>query len=329
METRNDAALRVPTFILAAILALGATGAAAKELPRIGILSVGAAGCRNEAFLKGMGELGYVEGENVVYECGHAKGSFDGLDAAAVEIVRTRPDVLVGFGHAAAHALRRATQDIPTVVSISGEPVRSGLVASFARPGGNLTGVSYFNTELNIKRMELFKVLVPSLKRMAVVMSPKQPADLIESYTRDSRAAGQTLGFDVRIVEATTIEELERAFGEMAKAGMQAVFLPPKQTSPKEMKRIAELALQYRLPTMHFHKGFTKEGGLMSYGVDYAVLYHRTATYVDKILKGANPAVLPVEQPARFELLVNLTTARALGLKLPEHILQRADRVIE
>jgi putative ABC transport system substrate-binding protein len=203
-----------------------------------------------------------------------------------------------------------------------------GFVQSLARPGGNITGVSYFNTELNIKRLEFLKETLPDLKRLAVLVHASIPSDLTDAYLRDCRAAGRNFGFDVQVVKFRKLEEFDRAFKDMIAAGVQALFVAPMREVAAETRRLAELSVRHRLPTIHFRKTFPKEGGLMSYGADYPTLYHRTATYVDKILNGAKPAELPVEQPARFEFLINLKTARALGITIPHELLLRADEVI-
>jgi len=317
--------------VLVAASAVGSPSAgvyAAEKLPRVGFLAFQEGGCRNQPFHDGLRELGYVEGQNFTFDCRHAQGRFEALDAAAAELVRAKPAVIVVFGHAPTRAAQRATQDIPIVMSASGEPVEMGFAQSLARPGGNITGVSYFNTELNIKRLEYLKTLLPTLKRLGVLMHAGIPTDLIDAYLRDCEAAGKTLGFKIEVVKFAKLEDLDRVFEGMVRSGAQALFVAPMREVAAETKRLVELSNHHRLPTIHFRKAFAKEGGLMSYGTDYAVLYRRTATYVDKILKGAKPAELPVEQPARFEFVVNVKTARTLGLTIPPELLLRANEVI-
>jgi putative ABC transport system substrate-binding protein len=297
--------------------------------PVIGFIAFEPGGCRNAAFHRGMRELGYEDGKNMVFDCRHAEGRYDGLDVAAAGIVRDGPDVIVALGHAPALAMQHATKTIPVVTCASGEPVASGLVQSLARPGGNITGVSYFNTELNIKRLELLKTAVPGLKRLAVLIHAGAPADLAAAYIRDSAAAGKRLGFETEVVKFAKLEDLDRAFAEALAFRADGMFIAPMREVAAETKRLVELSHRHRLPVVHFRKSFATSGGLMSYGVDYAILHHRTATYVDKILKGANPAELPVEQPARFELHINMGTARKLGLTVPDALRLRADKVIE
>jgi len=243
--------------------------------------------------------------------------------------VALKPEVIVLFGHGPAKAAQRLTRTIPTVISASGEPVAMGFAQSLARPGGNITGVSYFNTELNGKRLELLSNLLPGLRRVAMLTHAEVPEDLTAAYQRDSEAAAKVLGFQLMMFTFKGTEDLDRTFEQIAAWRAQAVFVSPLREVTAETKRMADLSLRHRLPVMHSRMGFPRAGGLMSYGPDYDVLYHRTASYVDRILKGAKPADLPVEQPARFEFHINLTTARALGLTVPESLLLRADKVIE
>lgn len=297
--------------------------------PVIGFLAFEAGGCKSEPFHRGMRELGYEEGKNMVFVCRHAEGRYDGLDAAAAEVLAAQPDVLVVFGHAPSQAAQRATKTVPIVMSSSGEPVAMGFVQSLARPGGNITGVSYYATELNIKRLEFLKSVVPGLKRLGVLLHSGLPQDLAGAYLRDSEAAGKAMEFSVHVVKYSNLEEIESAFAEMKKLDVQGVLVAPTRELKAETQRVADLGFQYRLPVVHSRKSFPPAGGLMSYGPDYAVLYHRTAFYVDRVLKGAKPTELPIEQPSRFELHINQATAKALGLRLPETLLLRADKVIE
>ena len=319
------------TIITALTLNIASAAPANKPvLPRIGIFAFSNASgdCQNKAFTEGMLELGYVEGKNIVIDCQHASGHRE-IDAAVAELVSRRPDVIVAFGHAPALAVRRATRDIPIVMSSSGEPVAAGLVASLARPGGNVTGVSYYNTELNAKRLELIKEILPGVKRVALIRDPHAPADLIDVYARHSSAAAKTLGLELHVLDVNKPDDLDALYAQMAKDKIEAVFIMPFHTLFKEIPRISRLASLHKLPTMHCHKSFVPAGGLMFYGVDYAVQHRRMATYVDKILRGAKPADLPVEQPARFEFHLNRATAEALGIKLSPAILMRANKVIE
>lgn len=297
--------------------------------PVIGFLAFEAGGCRHPTFHRGLAELGYVDGQNMVFVCRHSEGRYDRQDAMTAELVAMKPDVMVLLGHAPAKTAQRLTKAIPIVISASGEPVAMGFAQSLARPGGNITGVSYFNTELNGKRLELLGNLLPGLKRVAMVTHAEVPEDLTAAYQRDSEAAAKVLGFQLKLFVFKGTEDLDRTFEQIAAWRAQAVFVAPLREVPAEIKRMADLSLRYRLPVMHSRIAFPRAGGLMSYGPDYDVLIHRTASYVDRILKGAKPADLPFEQPARFEFHINLTTARALGLTVPESLLLRADKVIE
>lgn len=324
---------RVTTVTILTALTLSPASAATAKMagaPRIGFFAFASAsgGCQNKAFTEGLRDLGYVDGQNIVFDCQHVSGHQE-VDAAAAELVRRRPAVIVAFGHAPALAMHRATRTIPVVVSISGEPVTSGLVASLARPGGNVTGVSYYNTELNAKRLELIKAVVPGVKHVALVRDSHAPQDLRHVYARHCREAAKTLGLKVHVVDVSSAEDLDSLFAQMARANIDAVFIMPFYTLFKEIPRIARLAKLHKLPTMHSHKGFVPAGGLMFYGVDFAVQHRRMATYVDKILRGAKPAELPIEQPARFEFHLNRATADEIGLKLSPAVLMRANKVIE
>ena len=297
--------------------------------PVIGFLAFEPGGCRNRAFHKGMRELGYEDGKNMIFVCRHSDGRYERLDATVAELIKEQPDVLVVFGHAPSQAVQRATKTIPVVMSTSGEPVAMGLVQSMARPGGNITGVSYYATELNIKRLEFLKSVVPGLRRLGVLLHAGLPQDLAGAYLRDSEAAGKAMGFSVHPVKYSKVEDIDDAFAEMKKLDVQGVLVAPTREVKAESQRVIQQGLHHRLPIVHSRKSFASGGGLMSYGPDYPVLFHRTASYVDRVLKGAKPAELPIEQPARFELHINLATARVLDLKVPESLLLRADKVIE
>lgn len=314
---------------LFALFVVAAQAEPKASVPRIGFLVSEERHCRNEAFAAGLRELGYVEGKNIVVECHHAGGRDEALPAVVEKLVRSRPAVIVALNHIWALAAHHATKDIPLIVISSGNPVLSGFAASFARPGGNVTGLTYFALELNAKRVEFLKTLVPGLKRLAVIQNPRAPRVLIDAYLRETRAAAQQYGIELMIVEATNQAELERAFEKLVQAGVQAVYVFASLVFGDMMQEIVDLASWHKVPVMHFHKHYPAIGGLMTYAPDYELLHRRTATYVDKILKGAKPGELPMAQPERFELTINLATARELGLKVPQSLLVRADKVIE
>ena len=323
-------ALSLTAILVAGIGLAGAAAAARSEkIPRVGFLVLEERQCRNEPFAAGLRELEYIEGKNIVIECRHAGGRDERLQSVADELARSRPDVIVALNHIWAQAAQQATKDIPLVVISSGDPIASGFAVSLARPGGNITGLTYFATELNAKRLEFLRALVPGLKRVAVLKNPKSPRILNDAYLREVRVAAEAFGIELIVVEATNEPELERAFEQIVQAKAQAVYILATLIFAEMGQMIADLAKWNNLPTMHFHKRYSMLGGLMAYAPDYDTLHRRSATYVDKILKGAKPADLPIEQPERFELAINLATARDLGLKVPQTLLQRADKVIE
>ncbi len=313
----------------ASFLGLAAEADAAKQIARIGLLVATESRCGNVPFREGLRELGYVEGRNIVIECRHGDGQDANMDAAAADLVRAKPDVIVALGHAPSEGARRATRDIPVVVSASGDPVASGLVASLARPGGNVTGVNYYSTELYAKRLEYLKAMVPNLKRIGLLVQPSVSKGLTDSYLRACRGAAKDLGLDLVQIKAGNRDEIEHAFEVATKEKVQALHVLGYLLYAEEAQLIADLASFYRLPVIHFQSEYAAYGGLMGYGPDYAVLHRRTAYYVDRILKGAKPGELPVEMPSRLHLGINLATARELGLKVPQTLLARADKVIE
>lgn len=322
---------RAIAFSLLGLLALNAY-AERKTPARIGFLAWDAASCRSEVFITALRELGHVEGRNVVIDCHHADGSYAGLAPAAAESARRRPDVIVAITHDYAEAARRVTKDIPIVMIVGGDPVAAGLVASLARPGGNITGVGHFSPELNAKRLELLKAIAPRIKRVAALSfreGPDNPSEMGGLYVRESKMAAKALGLELLIVEARGAEDLDRAFDEIARAQADALDILPNRLFAAEAQRIADLAVWHRLPTIHWYKPFPAMGGLMAYGVDYETVHRRAAVYVDKILKGAKPGELPIEQPPRFELTINLKAAHELGLNVSQSLLMRADKVIE
>lgn len=319
-------------FVVAVVLILGLCRQAAAqpaEYPTVGFLAFDAKGCHNEAFLGGLRSLGLVVNKNFTLVCRHANGNDNLLDGAAMDLVRARPDVLVVFGHVATLALQRATRDIPIVMLSSGEPVASGFAQSLSHPGGNMTGVTDSTIELNFKRLDLLRTAVPSLKRLAVLVHTGLPGDLATVFLRDAETAGRQMGFKIHAVKFTGLDDLPQAFDTMKQIGIQALLVAPMREVPAETRRLVELSHLHRLPTMYLRKSFVVAGGLMSYGVDYAVLHQRTAVYVQRILSGEKPGDLPIEQPSRFEFYINSTSARKLGLLLPESLLLRADQVVE
>jgi len=304
----------------------------AARIPRIGFLAGNLSTGQHlaAAFRQGLRDLGYVEGRNIVIEYRDAKGETDRLPALAAELVALKVDVIVAAGTQHVLAAKQATTIIPIVFADVADPVARGFVASLARPGGNITGLANLNTDLVGKWLELLKQAVPGLKRVAFLW---QPGYLPESAEKDVRqraeAAAQALGVRLQFVEARRPEDFDRAFAEMTRARVDAVIVWGGVLFIFERKRIAELAATNRLPASYPMSEFVDVGGLISYAPNIADNFRRTAAYVDRILKGAKPADLPVEQSSKLELVINLKTAKALGLTLPPSLLQRADRVVE
>jgi putative ABC transport system substrate-binding protein len=304
----------------------------AAKVPRIGYLAANLAASPHlrAAFLQGLRDLGYVEGRNIVIEYRDAEGTYERFPALATELVALKVDVIVVTSTPAAVAVKQATRTIPVVITWTADPVGSGLVTSLARPGGNITGLSFFSPELIGKRLELLKQAVQGVSRVAALWHPGDYAERMEKdiLTEADRAAS-ALGLLLQVVEARGPEEFDRAFSDMIKGRADAVTVLSTNIFFIERRRLGDLAAKHRLPTMFPAREFLDAGGLMSYGPNVADLHRRAATYVDKILKGEKPADLPVQQPTKFELVINLKTAKALGLAVPPTLLSRADEVIE
>ena len=280
------------------------------------------------AFRQGLRELGWIEGQNLVIEHRFAEGRAERFPDLAAALVRLRVDVIVtSSGEPAILAAKRATTTTPIVMAISGDPVETGLVASLARPGGNVTGLTILATEVAGKRLELLKEAVPRASRVAVLWNAAYPGKAFE--LRETQAAARVLGVSLWPVEVREPNDLPGAFSAIARAGPDALITFADPLTNTERRRIVDFAVRNRLPMISAVRPFADEGGLMTYGPNIADMCRRAATYVDKILKGAKPADLPVEQPTKFDLVINLKTAKALGLTIPPSVLLRADRVIE
>ena len=313
--------------LLAAPLAAGAQPA--RRVWRIGFLGVGAPGQRTseEAFRQGLREHGYLEGQSVIIEARYAEGRIERLDGLATELVRLKVDVIVTVGMQGALAARSATTTIPIVVATAADLVGAGLATSLARPGGNLTGTSSLNSELSGKRIELLKELLPGLSRLAVLWNGANPGSV--HTWQETQAAAQKLAVKLRSLEIRKADDLGQAF-EVAKRGNEkAVVVIQDSLTLANQTVIAQLAARYRLPAIYGSSGFVEAGGLMAYGASRRELWRHAAVLVDKILKGAKPGDLPIEQPTTFELVINLKTAKALGLTIPPSLLARADEVIQ
>ena len=296
---------------------------------RIGYLGLGPASAvssRVEALRAGLRDLRWVEGKNLVFEFRWAD-NVDQLPGLAADLVRMKVDVIFATSSTLVEAARQATKTIPIVFATHADPIGSGHVASLPRPGGNITGLSELTTEIDAKALEILKEVVPQSTRIGVLWNPTTPSQV--PGLQSVKAAGERLGLALSIVSTATVEDLDAAFASMARENVGGVFVMPAPVTVSFRARLAELALKRRLPTIFGNKENVVAGGLMSYGVDRNDLTRRAALYIDKILKGAKPADLPVEQPTRFELVINLKTARALGLEINPQLLATADEVIE
>ena len=322
-------------FVVALLAApLAADAQPAGKVHRIGFLGGGSATGdprTREAFREGLRELGWVEGQNVVIEYRFAEGRSDRLPDLATELVRLKVDVIATGPTTPVLAAKKATGTIPIVGMSFTDPVGLGLVASLARPGGNVTGVTYgVGTETFGKGLELLKETVPKVRRVAFLSNPaNNPAQPL--VVASVKSAARSLGLELRLVETRGAAEFDGAFTAMARDGVEALLIQtdPTYLLPGAATRLADLAAKSRLPSMHAQRAAVEAGGLMSYGPSIVALWRRGAVFVDKILKGAKPADLPVEQPTKFELVINLKTAKALGITIPPSVLARADEVIE
>jgi putative ABC transport system substrate-binding protein len=310
-------------------LAAGAQQAA--KVPRIGYLSVNLAGSSHmtEGFRQGLRDLGYVEGRNVVIEFRDAEGKLERLPALAAELVALKVDVIVVGGTVAALVAKQATRTLPVVFVSAIDPVTDGLVTSLARPGGNVTGLSALAPELVGKRLEQLKQVVPGVSQVAVLWQPGALGERTEKDLRkEAEVAARALGVRLQFVGARGPDDIDSAFADMTKARAGALTVLGSTMLINERRRLVDLAAKSRLPAVYGLREYVDAGGLMCYGPNNADMSRRAATYVDKILKGAKPGDLPVEQPTKFELLINLRTAKALGLTIPPSLLQRAEVIL-
>ena len=274
-----------------------------------------------------MRELGYAEGRNLVIEWRFADGKYEPLAGLADELVRLKVELIVTHGNAAIQAARGATSTIPIVTAAANDPIGSGFVASLARPGGNLTGLSNISVDLSPKHVELLKIMMPRLSRVAIFVNFGNSSH--SAILKSLQAAAQQAGMKVMPVEARTPDEIARGFAALARERAEAVVIPSDAFYIQQRQQISEVALKVRMPSIFPFREHVAAGGLMSYGQDLADHYRRTATYADKILKGAKPGDLPIEQPTKIHLAINLKTAKALGLTIPRELLLRADEAIE
>jgi putative ABC transport system substrate-binding protein len=306
-------------------------GQQAAKVPRIGFLAAGSREGRAfliEGFLQGLREYGYSEGQNIAIEYRFSEDRDERLPELAAELVDLKVALIVASGTPASFAAHQATRTIPLVMGgIAADPVETGLIASLARPGGNVTGMSMMTPQLGPKRLELFKEIVPGLARVAVFWNPPNPT--YGPVLRELDAAAQTLGMELQRLEVRAPQDFEGAFEAATAQNAGALFVPADPLTTNRQPAVAGLAVKHRLPTMMEHKEIVRTGGLLSLGVDLADSYRRSAYYVDKILTGAEPGDLPMQQPMTFDLAINLQTARALGLTIPQHVLLQATEVIQ
>jgi len=325
---RLTAVMMLALALLAAPLAAEAQHAG--KVYRVGFLSPFApsdAAPWHEAFRQGLRALGWVEGQNISIEYRYAEGRNDRLPDLATELVRLGVDIIVVSIQTDALAAKRATRTIPIVVASAGDPVAGGLVENLRRPGGNITGLTQMAPELAGKRLELLKEVVPKLTRVAVLWNPKGTTSPLA--WKESQFPARALGLKLHSLEARSPNDLDKALKDATTAGAGTLAIMPDPLFAGNLKRIADLSIKMRLPSIFHLREFADHGGLMAYGPDRSDMFRRAATYVDKILKGARPEELPIEQPTKFELVVNLRTAKALRLTIPPSLLQRADHVVE
>jgi ABC-type uncharacterized transport system substrate-binding protein len=321
-----------PSILVAMmLLAVGVTAQAQqpKKVPRLGFLigsSPAAIAARIEAFRQGLRDLGYVEGKNIIIEYRSAEGKLDRLSELAAELVRLKVDVIVTSGPSVTRAVKEATTTIPIVMGFDTDPVGNGFVASLARPGGNITELSVVSPELSGKQLELLKETVPRLSRMAVLGNSTLPGNA--QALKEMELAAGAFKVQLQYVDVLDLKDIETAFRAVSKGHADAVLVLGNPIFLSQRIQITDLAVKSRLPAIYERPEYVDDGGLMTYGVNINDLYRHAATYVDKILKGAKPADLPVEQPTKFDLIINLKAAKQIGLTIPPNVLARADRVI-
>jgi putative tryptophan/tyrosine transport system substrate-binding protein len=318
----------VPSILgVVVLLALGVIAEAqqpTKKVPRIAYLGGGSAELERvwlDAFLQGLRELGYFEGKNIVVERRFAAGRYDELPELAAELVGLKVDVIVAASTPVAHSAKKATGTIPVVMVVA-DPIGTGLVSSLAKPGGNLTGLSDFHGDLITKRLEILKEVVPSAARIAVLSNPGNPSCSLQ--TKELAAVAPALGLTLFAVEAKGLDDIAPGFTTMKKQRAGAVLVCGDRLFSTYRRPIFDLSTKNRFPAIYSTKEYAEAGGLMSYGANFPDLYRRAATYVDKILKGTKPADLPVEQPIKFEFIINLKAAKQIGLTIPPNVLARA-----
>jgi putative ABC transport system substrate-binding protein len=323
MDTRRRSLLAA----LGAVIACWPLKARGQQRFRVGLLDTGLGAAFAAPFTRKLTELGYIEGRNLVLERKSADGNIQRLDDLAAELVREHVDLIVTAGTPAGFAAKKATNTIPIVLGANSDPVGVGLVASLAHPGGNLTGNSLMAPDLSAKRLELLHALAPGMSRIAILWDSSNPG--MAARVRETRSAADQSHVLLHAVGPRSLEELDAAFAELLKARPDALLVTAEPFTRKHLARIVEFCTINRIPAMFEDKAYVAAGGLMSYGPDYEDVFQKAAIFVDKILKGAKPADLPIEQPTKFELVINAATAKALRIELPDRLIALADKVIE
>ena len=319
-------------FLTILFLAAGTFGEAQQpaKIPRIGYLAANSPSfiaARTEAFQQGLRELGYIDGKSIVIEYRYADGKADRLLSLATELIQLKVDVIVTVGPTATRPVKDATLSIPIVMAADSDPVGNGFVASLARPGGNITGLSILSPELSGKQLELLKEVAPRLSRVAVLGTSTNPGN--PQAVKETELAATAFGVQHLYLDMRGPEDIEAVFRAATKGRADAVLVLQSPVATSHRTELANLAIKSRLPAIYNREDFVDDGGLMSYGTSYTELFRRAAIYVDKILKGAKPADLPVEQPKKFEFIINLKAAKQIGLTIPPNVLARADKVIK
>ena len=327
---RKASVLSILFVIVLLAVAIMAEAQQTGKVPRIAYLTVAplsANVARVEAFRQGLRELGYVEGKNIVIEWRSGEGKLESEGELVAEAVRLKVDVIVTSGPTMTRAAKQATVTSPIVMTFDSDPVGSGFIASLARPGGNITGLSALSPELSGKQLELLKEIIPKLSRVAILGNSNEPAN--PKTLKEIELAAGALGVQVQPLDALGPKDIETALRAATKARVDALVVLASPVLNDQRAKVANLALKSRLPAIYFRQEFVEAGGLMSYGTSFTDLSRRASVYVDKILKGTKPADLPVEQPTKFELVINLKTAKQIGLTIPPNVLTRADKVIK
>jgi ABC-type uncharacterized transport system substrate-binding protein len=323
---------RMMVFVLSIVILASthlaeAQQAKAYRMGYLSALSLSAESARLDGFWQALRDLGYVEEKNIVIDYRFAEGKFDRLPQLAAELVRLKVDVIITTGPTSTRAAKEATITIPIVMAFDNDPVGNKFVASLARPGGNITGLSTYYPEISGKQLELLKEIVPRLSRVAVFGNSAIPGNA--QALRETELAAATFGVHLQRLEVRDLKEIETAFREARKGRADGVLVLTSPVANSHRAQIVDLAIKNRLPAIYYTAEWVEAGGLLTYGANLIDLWRRAATYVDKILKGAKPADLPVEQPTKFELVINLKTAKQIGLTIPPNVLARADRVIK